>query len=127
MPQYILLSISPNLPPEQVIGADLTPELIQTIIQKYNDWTAQLHATGKLKGLNKLRDDLGRQINGFGEGQIVTDGPFAETKEVVGGYWIVEAASYDEAVKLASRCPSLEYGGTVEVREVEGISIPGVC
>ena len=53
MPEYILLSISPNLPPEQVIGADLTPELIQTIIQKYNDWTAELHATGKLKALNK--------------------------------------------------------------------------
>jgi len=77
--------------------------------------------------LNKLRDDLGRQINGFGDGQVVTDGPFAETKEVVGRYWIVEAADYDEAVKLASRCPTLEYGGTVEVREVEVISIPGVC
>jgi len=126
MPQYMLISQSPNLPPEQVIGAELTPELIQTIIQKYNDWTAQLQASGKLVGLNKLKDDLGRQLRGFGETQVVTDGPFSETKEVIGGYWIVEAADYDEAVLMAGTCPTLEYGGLVEVREVEVISIPGV-
>ena len=54
--------------------------------------------------------------------QVLTDGPYAETKEVIGGYWIVGASSYDEAVALAHDCPQLEFGGSIEVREVEDLS-----
>jgi len=119
MPQYMLNSISAMEWPE---GVEVTPEMIQTVIQKYNAWAKKLQDSGQLVGLNKLRDEYGRTINGFGAGQTVTDGPFAETKEVIGGYWIITAASYDEAVEWARECPTLEYGGRVEVREVEDLS-----
>ncbi|MFN8005235.1 MAG: YciI family protein [Acidobacteriota bacterium] len=119
MPQYMVNSISAMEWPE---GFEVTPELIQSVIQKYNDWTAKLQESGRLVGLNKLKDEYGRTISGFGQTQTVTDGPYAETKEVIGGYWIITAANYDEAVEWARGCPTLEYGGRVEVREVEDIS-----
>ena len=49
---------------------------------------------------------------------VVTDGPFAETKEVLGGYYLIDAGSVDEAVAIAARIPSARVGGTVEVRPV---------
>ncbi|HMV50308.1 MAG TPA: YciI family protein [Blastocatellia bacterium] len=119
MPQYMLISQDSMEIPE---GFEITPEIIQGIIQKYNDWADGLQQSGHLVGLNKLREDPGKNIVGFGANQVVTDGPYAETKELIGGYWIVNAANYDEAVKLASTCPSLEFGSRVEVREVEDLS-----
>ncbi len=49
---------------------------------------------------------------------LVTDGPFAESKELVGGFFVVKAATLEEAIELAKGCPDLPFGGTVEVREV---------
>jgi hypothetical protein len=49
---------------------------------------------------------------------LVTDGPFAETKETLGGYYLVEAGSIDEAAKLAAQIPSARFGGSVEVRPI---------
>ncbi len=49
---------------------------------------------------------------------VVTDGPYTEVKDIVGGVFVIEAASYDDAVALASGCPHLEYG-EIEVREVD--------
>ena len=49
------------------------------------------------------------------------DGPFSETKEVIGGYFAIEAAGYDEAVQLLEDHPHLSYGGTVEVREIDEV------
>ena len=49
---------------------------------------------------------------------LVTDGPFAESKELVGGFFVVKANSLEEAIELAKGCPDLPFGGTVEVREV---------
>ncbi|MGE0884766.1 MAG: YciI family protein [Blastocatellales bacterium] len=119
MPQFMLLSIASMELPE---GFEITPEMIQGIIQKYNDWNASLQKSGNLVSLNKLRDEPGKNITGSGPGQVVTDGPYAETKEIIGGYWIITAANYDEAVKLAGGCPTLEFGGRVEVREIEDMS-----
>jgi hypothetical protein len=104
---------------------EFTPEMIQAVIEKYNAWTENLMQSGNLVSLNKLQDAGGRVIRGFGENQVVTDGPYAETKEVIGGYWIINAASYEEAVKIASDSPQLEFGGTIEVREVEDIASLG--
>jgi hypothetical protein len=122
MPEYMLLSHHSMEMPQDV---EFTPEMIQAVIQKYNNWAAKLQAAGCLTGINKLRDELGRNIQGFGKNQVVTDGPYAETKEVIGGYWIIKAENYDEAVRLASDCPSLEFGGRIEVREVEDLSSLG--
>jgi hypothetical protein len=49
----------------------------------------------------------------------VTDGPYSETKEVLGGYYIVQAENYDKAVEIARDCPQFEFGGSIEVREIE--------
>lgn len=122
MPQFMLISHHSNEMPE---GFEITPEMIQGIIQKYNDWMAKITESGHLVSLNKLKDDLGRNMTGFGDKQVVTDGPYAETKEVIGGYWIIQAADYDEAVRVASTCPTLEFGGRLEVREVEDMSALG--
>ncbi len=119
MPQFMLISQDSTEMPE---GLEITPEMIQAIIQKYSDWADKLQRSGHLLSLNKLREDPGKNISGFGSNQVVTDGPFAETKEIIGGYWIINAANYDEAVKLASDCPSLEFGSRIEVREVEDLS-----
>src|SRR5215475_5421219 len=119
MPQFMLISQDSMEIPE---GFEITPEIIQGIIQKYNDWAESLQKSGHLVSLNKLREEPGKHITGVGASQVVTDGPYAETKEIIGGYWIITAANYDEAVKLASGCPSLELGSRVEIREVEDLS-----
>jgi hypothetical protein len=51
---------------------------------------------------------------------LVTDGPFADTKEVFGGYYVYEADNLDQAIEMASRIPALRLGGTIEVRPVMG-------
>jgi hypothetical protein len=68
-------------------------------------------------GANKLVDDAGKVLRG-GKA-TATDGPYSETKEVLGGYYLIEAASYDEAVRLSLDHPHLQYDGTIEVRRVE--------
>ncbi|HET9531329.1 MAG TPA: YciI family protein [Blastocatellia bacterium] len=118
MPQYMIISYGPAEVPADM---EMSPEMIQAIIQKFNDFTARLQKAG-LSGINKLVDGSGRVLRSSGNKLVVTDGPFAEAKEVIGGYWIIEAAGYDAAVELARHCPSLEFGGTVEVREVEDLS-----
>lgn len=97
----------------------MTPEEMQAVIERYDAWAGGLAAEGKLAGGEKLRDGQGRVVRGAGASRRTTDGPFAETREVVGGYFLLDAADYDEAVRLAGGCPHLEYGGTVEIREIE--------
>jgi hypothetical protein len=109
-------------PAEVPADMEMSPEMIQAIIQKFNDFTGRLQKAGMV-GINKLVDGSGRVLRSSGNKLVVTDGgPFAEAKEVIGGYWIIEADGYTAAVELARHCPSLEFGGTVEVREVEDLS-----
>ena len=95
-----------------------SPEEIQQAIQKYEDWARRLIQNGHLRGGDKLRDDGGRLVHSHA-GQIVVDGPFAETKETIGGYYLVEVPGYAEAIEIARTCPILAVGGSVEVRELE--------
>lgn len=113
MPQFILL---PFERPEAF--ADFGPEEMQKIIQRYTSWTSKLGKQGRLKGGEKLRDGEGKVLRGAGKKMTVTDGPYSETKEVIGGFWILEAADYDEAVRLAADCPHLEFG-TLSIRAIE--------
>src|SRR5262249_12591412 len=97
MPQFMLISQDLMDLPE---GCEITPKIIQGIIQKYNDWAEGLQKSGHLVSLNKLREEPEKNIKGVGANQVVIDGPYAETKKIIGGYWIITAADYDEAVKL---------------------------
>lgn len=97
---------------------NLSPAEIQAVIGRYTAWAGNMAAEGRLKGSNKLEDGTARHLVGLPGQTTVTDGPFPETKEVVGGYILISAASYDEAVEIASTCPHLDFG-RIEIRRVE--------
>ena len=92
---------------------------LQEMVGQYRGWGERLAAEGKLVGSHKLVDEGGRHLEKRGSEILVTDGPFAEAKEVLGGYFIVNAASYDEAVEIAKTSPHLRYNGRIEVRKVD--------
>ena len=107
--------------PNPAAFADVTPAEMQAIIQKYKAWAGKLAAEGRLAGSNKLQDGTGRTLRSSNGTITVTDGPYTEGKEVIGGYFTISAANYDEAVSLCKGCPHVEYG-IIEIREVEPTS-----
>lgn len=115
MATYLLL-----LYDDPVLFRDLSPEEMQRVIQKYRAWGASLQESGRLVGSNKLKDDGGRILRTDAGKPRVLDGPFSETKEIIGGYFAVEAADYREATEIASSCPHLDYG-TIYIREVDQV------
>jgi hypothetical protein len=98
--------------------AGLSQKEFLALIEEYRAWGQRLAAEGKLVGSHKLTDDGGRHLRKRGNEILVTDGPFAEAKEVLGGYYIVTASSYDEAVEIAKTGPHIRYG-RIEVRKVD--------
>ena len=100
-------------------GNRWSPEEMQTVIQRYANWSKELSAAGRLVGGHKLRDAEGRVLKRQSNQTTVTDGPYAELKEVVGGYFHITADTYEDAVAIAQDCPHLDYGGTIEVRSIE--------
>lgn len=92
-----------------------SPEEMQKHMQKWVEWVEKLKADKTYVSGEALTPG-GKTVKG--SKAVVTDGPFAESKEVVGGYFIVKAANIDEAIKIAKDCPDLPYDGVVEVREV---------
>ncbi len=91
-----------------------SPEQLQAMLAKWDNWLGGIAAQNKLGGTNALGFE-GRTINAEG---LVTDGPYTELKEIVGGYTIVTADNIEEAVKMAEGCPVLAEGGKVEVRDI---------
>ncbi len=90
------------------------------IIGLYMEWSKKLRKDGRHKVGEKLKDEGGKSLK-VKNGKIVVDGPYADSKEVIGGFYIVKAESYDEAVEVAKGCPALSYGGSIEIREVDGM------
>jgi hypothetical protein len=111
MPQYMLL-----LYDNPAGWMQLSPEEMQKATEKYMAWTKKPFT----KDSKRLAQDAGRVIRSQGGKPKATDGPYSETKEILGGYYTIEAANYDEAVRLTLDHPHLEHGGTVEVRQVYG-------
>ena len=95
----------------------MSPEDMQAVIEEYTRWAGQLG--GRHLGGNKLADEPGRQLARDSSGVRVIDGPFSETKERIGGYFLVEASGYEQAVELARGCPHLRYGSRIEVRQID--------
>ncbi len=95
-----------------------SPEVMQQHMQKWMGWLKQLTETGHFKAGNPL-DKGGKVVSQ----KNVTDGPFAEAKDVVGGYLLVEAKDESHAIELSRGCPILAVGGTVEVRPVSKLSM----
>jgi hypothetical protein len=118
MPKFIVI---PRDEPGQF--ADLSPEDMQALVQRYHAWGQSLAEQGRLHLGHKLRDGEGRVLRGNGAGGMsATDGPFVETKEVIGGFWLIEADSLQHAVDTVSGCPHLESDmGSLEIREIEEV------
>ena len=101
--------------------ADVSPEQMQQVIQKYMAWGERLRTAGIITDGQKLTDEPGKVVRKQ-NGQVkAIDGPYSEPKEVLGGYYTINAESYDQAIQRASDCPHLEYGGTIEVREIDAM------
>jgi len=110
-PHFLLLFRHP------VEGPDPTPEEMQVIFGKWVAWMKGMKAQGDFVGADRL-DDGGKVLRGP-RGATITDGPFVESKEVVGGYVIVAADNLAKAIELAKGCPGLDGGTIVEVRPIE--------
>ncbi len=97
-------------------GKDLSPQEIQNVMGQFNHWMERLSQHGKLKVGQPLAPK-GKVVSGK-TSRTVADGPFAESKEAIGGYWLLKVEDFDEAVKIAEECPLLNYGSSIEVRPV---------
>jgi len=95
---------------------ELSPEQIQQVINHMMAWFDRLTAEGKLKAGQPLMPE--GKIVSQKKGRSVADGPFAESKEAIAGYFLLQAGGLDEAVEIAKNYPALEHGGIVEVRPV---------
>ncbi|MFK7936323.1 MAG: YciI family protein [Saprospiraceae bacterium] len=91
-----------------------SPEELQASIKMWQDWIGSIAAQGKFSSTNQL-GFTGKTLNADG---LVTDGPYAEVKEIIGGYIIVKATDLDDALEMAKGCPILQMGGNVEVRNI---------
>jgi hypothetical protein len=90
----------------------LSAEELQKTTEKYMDWRQKSFTVD-----GHRLDQPGRVVQKKSNGVSVSDGPFSEGREVLGGYYTVEAANFDEAVKLALTNPHIDFG-TIEIREV---------
>lgn len=94
----------------------LSPEEIQKIVAQWYAWFERLTQQGKAKAGQPLMHE-GKIVSGK-KGRTVADGPFAESKEAIAGYFLLQVDDLNEAVAIAKECPALEYGLNVEVRPV---------
>jgi hypothetical protein len=99
--------------------AEMTPEEMQQHMQKWEKWIGEGMRKGWMTNPGDALTPEGRVVSA----KVITDGPFVESKEIVGGYSIVQADSIDAAAQLAKGCPGLLVGGTVEVRTLAGYKL----
>ncbi len=93
-----------------------SPEEMQAMTKKWQDWIGGIAAQNKLVQTGKRLNSDGKVVRPNG---VVTDGPYTEVKESIGGYMFVKAESAEEAIALASSCPIFTFGGNVEVRAID--------
>jgi hypothetical protein len=116
MPNFLLL-----LHQEPGRYGNLSPEEIQKILGGYIAWREALVKRNKMRAGEKLTNDGGRQLRTEGGKLSVTDGPYSESQEILGGFFMIEAADYDEAVEIAKTCPHVGEGKRIEVRQVDAV------
>lgn len=116
MPQYMLF-----LYDDPSGWVKLSPQEMQQALEKYIAWGQKATQAGYLKGSHRLAEDVGKVMRGT----RVTDGPYSETKEILGGYYLIEADSYEQAVERTRDHPQLGYGGTIEVRQLHSMHESG--
>ena len=95
----------------------LSSEEVEKVMIRWNTWTERLSQQGKMAAGHALDRDEGKIVS-WKKGYMVADGPFAESKEAIGGYFLLQVDDLEEAVEIAKQCPTLEYGLDVEVRRL---------
>ena len=101
----------------------ITPDQFGEILAAFQAWDEKLTAAGRLKYGRKLQDEGGRVLTPDGDKVSSKDGPYIETKEVVGGVYIIEADDYDHAAKLCEGHPNFRFG-SIEIRELDFLGGP---
>ena len=95
--------------------AQPSPEQMQASVKHWQDWIGGIAAQNKLVNRGNRLEASGKVIR---NDSTITNGPYAEIKESIGGYSVIKAESYDAAIELAKSCPIITLGGNVEVREI---------
>jgi len=93
-----------------------SPEQAEKVMQKWVDWMNDLAKQGHLKDRGQPLEQTGKVVRG--QQKVITDGPYPESKDLVGGYTLIEAKNLDHAAELSKGCPIFERDGLVEVRPV---------
>jgi hypothetical protein len=117
MSEFVFLFRSGEAAQREAMG---TPERAQQSMQAWLAWLDELEANGHVKNRGRPLERAGKVVRGANK--TVTDGPYMETKELVGGFMIVEARDLDQAVELSTGCPILP-AGSVEVRPVRQLPV----
>ena len=118
MSEFVLLYRSSNEAYAKAMGS---PQGTQQTMARWQAWFKDMTEKGQLKNRGIPLDRSSGKVVAH-EKKMVTDGPYTESKEVVGGFSIIEAQDIDRAAQIASGCPILDFGGSVEVRPVLQIS-----
>jgi hypothetical protein len=100
------------------VWRDLTPEEMQQKLERYQAWSEKIRSTGRHVSSEKLGEEGGKLLAAHDGRLSITDGPYSEAKEVVGGYLVFRAADYAEALELTRDCPFLE-DGRIELRQTD--------
>jgi hypothetical protein len=114
MKEFILLFR--NAPSD---GPQLTPEQLKDISRPWQDWMGSIAAQNKLANPGSRLGFEGATVKAA---DVVTDGPYAEIKEILLGYIVVKTDTLEEAIELSKGCPALSVGGNVEVRSIVQMS-----
>lgn len=94
----------------------ISPSEMQAVVQRYVKWRED--NSKFVTGGQKLTDGQGRVVRRKDSALSVSDGPYMEAKEVLGGFFVLEALSYDAAQAIAATCPHIEFG-SIEIRQME--------
>lgn len=118
MSDFILLYRSN---PASSAAAFATPEMAQQSMQRWLAWIRELETQGHLKDGGQPLEASGKVVQG--KSKAVVDGPYAESKDLIGGFSIITAKDLAQASELAKGCPILDGDGSVEVRPVRSMSM----
>ena len=111
--QYMLLIYD-----DERVWADMPEAERNAVYGEYGQYTTELQQSGALVGADQLQPTSTATVVRVRDGEhVVTDGPFVETKEVLGGYYLIDVGSLDEALEWAAKIPSARYG-QIEVRPI---------
>jgi len=110
MKEFVMIFRNDSFP-----KVELTPDGMMTVTKEWENWIGGIAAQNKLVSIGNRLADSGCTVK---SGNVITNGPFVEIKEIVGGFSIIRAESVEEAAEIAKGCPVLKIGGSVEIRDI---------